>query len=424
MSLSLNPEVEFSYKSLSLKGKEIRLLRLMPSADISDPIEGEIIHISLEGTHLPYEALSYEWGITQAKECIFLDGQEFDVRENLLNALHQLRRHEDRVLWVDAICIDQSNVLERNHQVGQMGSIYSGAWRVVVYLGPKGNKYDHAIDFLSKLADLGPHLSLKPLHGKGPMKQIAFCKALGSGKTFECSGEEDIWDAVENMFRRPYWNRVWIVQEIVLGIDVQVTCGSKSIPWDVLLCDSVNRLGQQGHLLNRLHSSMPARLHIQRQNKRLYRCTLFQMLTSCRDSLSSDRRDKVFAFLGIADDCSNGQLQADYSKSVYAVCQETSSFLRARTKPAEHATVSALVYSSLGFPHALDTATSAVTEESMHHPYATGHIIGVKRRGSSAQSMFSINSGAESFSSLDLSLSTQVFDQISSPDFIKDDPFG
>jgi len=60
MSLSLNPEVEFSYKSLSLKGKEIRLLRLMPSADISDPIEGEIIHISLEGTHLPYEALSYE----------------------------------------------------------------------------------------------------------------------------------------------------------------------------------------------------------------------------------------------------------------------------------------------------------------------------------------------------------------------------
>jgi hypothetical protein len=85
-----------------------------------------------------------------------------------------------------------------------MGSIYSRAWRVVVYLGPKGNKYDHAIDFLSKLADLGPHLSLKPLHGKGPMKQIAFCKALGSGKTFECSGEEDIWDAVEKMFRRPY----------------------------------------------------------------------------------------------------------------------------------------------------------------------------------------------------------------------------
>jgi len=128
--------------------------------------------------------------------------------------------------------------------------------------------------------------------------------------------------------------------------------------------------------------------------------------------------------LGIADDCSNGQLQADYSKSVYTVCQETSSFLRARTKPAEHATVNTLVYSSLGFPHAPDTATSAVTEESMHRFYVIRHIISVKRRGSSAQSMFSINSGAESFSSLDLSLSTQVFDQISSPDFIKDDPFG
>jgi hypothetical protein len=60
----------------------------------------------------------------------------------------------------------------------------------------------------------------------------------------------------------------------------------------------------------------------------------------------------------------------------------------------------------------------------MHHFYVIGHIIGVKRQGSSAQSMFSINSGAESFSSLDLSLSTQVFDQISSQDFINNDPFG
>ena len=93
-------------------------MRLMPRADINSPIEGEIIHISLEDTYLPYEASSSEWGVAQAEECTFLDGHEFEVRENLLSALRHLRRPEEHILWIDAICIDQSNVLERNHQVG------------------------------------------------------------------------------------------------------------------------------------------------------------------------------------------------------------------------------------------------------------------------------------------------------------------
>lgn len=110
----------------------------MPSVDINDPIEGELFHISLTDAHLLYEALSYEWGDSQADECILLDGYEFAVRESLLNALRRLRRHEERILWIDAVCIDQSNVLERNRQVGQMGGVYGLARKVVFLVRGRG----------------------------------------------------------------------------------------------------------------------------------------------------------------------------------------------------------------------------------------------------------------------------------------------
>jgi hypothetical protein len=73
-----------------------------------------------------YEALSYAWGNTTSPYVISLNGVDFNVGENLFHAFSHLREYDvERVLWVDAICINQSEISERNHQVQQMAYIYS-----------------------------------------------------------------------------------------------------------------------------------------------------------------------------------------------------------------------------------------------------------------------------------------------------------
>jgi hypothetical protein len=90
------------------------------------------VHCPETARHRPqYEALSYVWGPIEMKS-ISLNGQSCDVRENLFDALVTLRHeNQQRTLWVDAICINQDDMKERNHQVSRMGSIYSQAEKVV-----------------------------------------------------------------------------------------------------------------------------------------------------------------------------------------------------------------------------------------------------------------------------------------------------
>ncbi|KAH8883497.1 heterokaryon incompatibility, partial [Thozetella sp. PMI_491] len=83
-----------------------------------------------------YEALSYVWGPPNFSESISCHGVACKVTPNLLAALRRLRyTNKDRTLWVDAICIRQSDIDERIQQVSRMGDIYSQASRVLVWLG-------------------------------------------------------------------------------------------------------------------------------------------------------------------------------------------------------------------------------------------------------------------------------------------------
>lgn len=115
-------------------------MHLQPRDASSDGIHCSLSIINLDedsGYQYIYEALSYEWGIvTDTSFLISIDGTKVSVRENLWWALWYLRHpSETRLLWVDALCIDQENGEERNHQVSQMGQVYSKASRVIAWLG-------------------------------------------------------------------------------------------------------------------------------------------------------------------------------------------------------------------------------------------------------------------------------------------------
>ncbi|EJT68861.1 hypothetical protein GGTG_13570 [Gaeumannomyces tritici R3-111a-1] len=115
----------------------VRLLQLLPHQDQNSRIECRLITcfmLDLGRTH-PYEALSYVWGSEKNKLSIYIDGVEQPVRANLHHALSHLRDcFVERVLWIDAICINQDGNEEKGQQVQSMAKIYAKASRVIMWL--------------------------------------------------------------------------------------------------------------------------------------------------------------------------------------------------------------------------------------------------------------------------------------------------
>jgi hypothetical protein len=126
-----------------------RLLRLMPSQYTSDKICIDLIEDRFSNAP-PYEALSYTRGSPGQKRPVYCDGKILHVTTNCEAAMRQLRlKEESRMLWVDAICIDQDCIEERNHQVGIIGGIYRSAKCVLIWLGEATIESHIALEILS-----------------------------------------------------------------------------------------------------------------------------------------------------------------------------------------------------------------------------------------------------------------------------------
>lgn len=137
--MSLTPiaeQEEFSYAPLDPKNRSIRLIRIRSNLSPSGHIRCDIRHARLD--HEDYVCLSYVWGPTDSTQWIMIGESLFEVRQNLwdfLNSARQLQRHASMWFWIDALCINQADVSERNHQVQQMAQTYENAQEVVSWLG-------------------------------------------------------------------------------------------------------------------------------------------------------------------------------------------------------------------------------------------------------------------------------------------------
>jgi len=186
---------------------------------VPDQIPGEEVYRFKWGD---YATLSYTWGDGNDTTSINVNGTELQVTKNLESALRSLRERsyfQGRYrLWVDAISINQRNNQERGSQVAMMRDIFDGSWTVVTWLGDEANESADALDLLKTLADyevraLSPELKEKLMLEPG---------YLGDGK----------WLALQNFLLRPYWSRLWIVQEVALAPDdMLMLCGKGSIKW-------------------------------------------------------------------------------------------------------------------------------------------------------------------------------------------------
>lgn len=151
---------QYYYSSLLPGADNIRLLRLLPRANESTESTGlqcELFEYSLQDqgkrTHL-YEALSYTWGGEEKPCSITIKEQKLDITTNLYAALLRLRdRSLERIIWIDAICINQKNLEEQGQQVQLMAMIYSKAHRVLVWLGETADDVEGALESIQGAAN-------------------------------------------------------------------------------------------------------------------------------------------------------------------------------------------------------------------------------------------------------------------------------
>ncbi|OCK79282.1 HET-domain-containing protein [Lepidopterella palustris CBS 459.81] len=189
------------YLPIDKSKQEIRLLQLNPGSGL-DPVSCELRVAKLQDDPV-YVALSYVWGDETLKRRITMNGTGLEITENLEIALRYCRhKNQKRVLWVDALCINQTDRLEKGHQVGIMGQIYAKADLTYLWLGESADDSDFAMDLLSRL---------QPDYFK------------------HSTGEEDVraWRAIPLLLTRPWWSRLWVVQEAFLSRRAVVKCGEK-----------------------------------------------------------------------------------------------------------------------------------------------------------------------------------------------------
>ncbi|KAE8454208.1 hypothetical protein EG329_005133 [Mollisiaceae sp. DMI_Dod_QoI] len=205
----------FAYQPLNGENP-VRFLSLLPS-ELDGAIRCEIHHDDLSN-HQPYHAVSYTWGAPKPTALIQVSGKQLPVRKNLflfLKAMAEANSDGLQRLWIDALCIDQSNIEEKNQQVPQMGRIYSGAQSVLIWLGPASSKTDFAFDAFERVRKQFEDIQDSDFL----LKPTAFINAMPTGEEWEHS--------ILDLLNREYWTRVWIVQELFLTARGRVICGSR-----------------------------------------------------------------------------------------------------------------------------------------------------------------------------------------------------
>ncbi|TLD36846.1 HET-domain-containing protein [Venturia nashicola] len=309
----------FCYDSLPDSRKHIRLLQILPGMP-QDDVRCLIYPVALEDCP-EYEALSYCWGNVTERTPILINEYSLDITRSLRSALFHLRKlHEPRTIWVDAVCINQGDVIERGNQVSIMGDIYGHTTRTVVWLGSGDGDEDskRAFKICEQLAKEAIMLesNLDPSTDKLSFPEYDKNDSCLDNLVDDC----------------PWWRRVWIVQEIILATDALLVCGSNEIDWKVF-CRAMDRL-ISAQLTNGVVMGLieqePFRWYQSINSIRSLSLTdslgdkLLDLLIHVREREATNPRDKVFSVLGLMDGKSEAMgITPDYTGSTEEVFNHT-----------------------------------------------------------------------------------------------------
>lgn len=349
----------FTYRPISEASKEFRLIRLAcdPAAEV---INLELCHSSAHD-QVPYHAVSYVWGDAKDTARVTVDGQEFIVSENLVSLLRQLlRTGVDSWLWTDSICINQTDLEEKTWQVNSMDQIYGNAKLVYLWLGPGTPRTGRAMKLLHEygrelVEELGPtddwdmdevnpqlyealSAKRKPRSNAHPVAKFLYrmYKEPGLHRRDDERplSKYPLMDGLRNLLERPFWRRVWIVQEVTLAQDAVLLCGDESMPIKYFI-EAIDVIREWTEIFNELSnysflwglgqaffttSTLILRklLLAGREPSLVHVLLGIGTLTGPR-YLASEPRDLVFGLLSVVRERDSFGLHADYTEPVGTV---------------------------------------------------------------------------------------------------------
>lgn len=280
---------------------------LFPRNDYDPLLEGDI-----DVTGPSYEALSYPWGSAQDKEAIIVEGNTessvLSVTHNLAEALRHFRYSDQpRVMWIDAICIDQNNIDERNVQVKRMGDIYALANRVVAWLGPSSSSSGLA---MATLEYIGKQIQIT--------QNRFYISAPGCQEKDWCDFDKplpykrDVWDAIKEIVACSWFERLWIIQEIHLANTKSIVkCGHHEVPWPLFRRAILTIHGKEEGVPEDVREElyMLHNICVQAGNR-----TFDEALYEFHDRKCADARDKVYGLMNLAPQDIRNAISVDYSK--------------------------------------------------------------------------------------------------------------
>ena len=352
----MSAELPPLWQSLS-SPTSIRLLTLHPATESDATIRTTLEEVDLDLLPSSYEAISYTGGTDNAQDSIIVNGSIVEVRQCLFQALSRFRQESPRVLWVDALCISQTDVKEKGQQVQNMGKVFGRADKVLVWLG------EHA-DESEALFRHWPWATFEAVR----KVKSAIPNPWSSGRVLSMTDLERrqrIWSC---FLSRPYFTRTWIVQELVVAKSLLIHCGGSLTSWDKLIRfdfsskrnprfdgipirvtgDSVSSFFTPLFTSGNVHfSRLVARLNVIERFRKTYHqphdyykdkilkedkfssawilvkgfdssMTIAELAHTFRKTHCSDVRDKIYALISL-DEERLTPIIADYSLSAYQV---------------------------------------------------------------------------------------------------------
>jgi hypothetical protein len=295
---------EFRYGRI--ESNQIRLLKLEPSCDLNATLRGTLVVSNfLDAGPEKWHALSYVWGSDPAMRLglILLNGgKRFTITKNLERALRGLRNEQTITYWIDALCINQDDPIEKSDQIRYMRYIYERAIVVTVWLNDANPDTDALMDILSK-----DHSDAELLT-----------------KFAQNEWTNEYVNGIICVAHHPYWRRIWVLQELECGTAITVHCGQYAVPLEKLhqlrdlLLAAFNRrtrpLGTDATLTVAMNatrglfwSRYARRARAEVVEKRAARdsdtaMALWRALKTARRCEAADMRDKIYAVLGIVED--------------------------------------------------------------------------------------------------------------------------
>lgn len=318
-TVALTRTMQYQHSPLR-HSRDFRLVRLKAKSSKSTEasIACEFFHYPLDEAP-PYSTLSYTWGSPDLDETetAFCADSSLSIQPNLSAWIHThgiFLAGQGHLFWIDQLCIDQSNISERGNQVRLMKEIYAKSSKLFVWLGPGSDESTLALETMDRAGRV-----LHDVYRNPHRHSFEEYYAMGFPKP-----DVAAWGAVYRLFEKPYFQRVWVQQEIVASVlyEIVLQCGTVSIPWiglentafamtyaksivDAKLYDDTATAGLQGSQMRLAPSAMRGVTGFEifrATNPDSVHRTLYSVLKNFRGYKATDPRDMIFALVGMQHD--------------------------------------------------------------------------------------------------------------------------